>query len=305
VDDPHRVRSQTSLSTLSQKTPHPSRLRDRNRTEPRLGPDMHPHSVGIVRPRGRPKPGPRHSHQPVIGARAHSPRIPPPMGSPPPSWTAEPSTSGWPRHAFARTAVDELARRPGEGHMRQPTSAHLGEDRQSPLRSHGRSRKVPGVGELTHMGPDRTDRHPASATNLDAGKHAGAHQVIDPGMAHPSDSATCSGLNSNRSMIICFLPGWASAASPPITTTHPTMKPHRPRFPRRAGTAVDNPRSGVSCLPRSRWRYIGQVHRKDRSPDESRSMTSGGTWVRRARSPSPLAANPPTRIRRHSRASTR
>jgi hypothetical protein len=76
VNDPHRVRSQTSLSTLSQKTPHPSRLRDRNRTEPRLGPDMHPHSVGIVRPRGRPKPRPRHSHQPVIGARADSPRIP-------------------------------------------------------------------------------------------------------------------------------------------------------------------------------------------------------------------------------------
>jgi hypothetical protein len=38
---------------------------------------------------------------------------------------------------------------------------------------------------LINVGPDRTDRHPTSATNLDAGKHAGAHQVIDPGPAHP------------------------------------------------------------------------------------------------------------------------
>jgi hypothetical protein len=55
---------------------------------------------------------------------------------------------------------------------------------------------------LINVSPDRADRHPTSATNVDAGKHAAAHQVIDPGPAHPSDSATSSGLNSNRSVII-------------------------------------------------------------------------------------------------------
>jgi hypothetical protein len=142
---------------------------------------------------------------PASDRRTSAPSTPPPpTGSPQPSWTAEPSTSGWPRHAFARTPVDGLARRPGEGHTRQPTSAHLAEDRQSPLRSRGRSRQVPGVSELINVSPDRTDRHPTSPTNLDAGKHAGAHQVIDPRPAHPSDSATWSGLNSNRSMITCL-----------------------------------------------------------------------------------------------------
>jgi hypothetical protein len=123
---------------------------------------------------------------PASDRHTSAPSTPPrPMGSPPPSWTAKPSTCEWPRHASARTPVDGLARRPGEGHTRLPTSAHLAEDRQSPLRSRGRSRQVPGVSELINVGPDRTDRHPTSPTNLDAGKQAGAHQVIDPRPAHP------------------------------------------------------------------------------------------------------------------------
>jgi hypothetical protein len=76
VDDPHRIRRQTSLGTLSQETTHPSRRQrsQPNRTETR--PDMHPHGVRVVRPRGRPKPCTRHGLQPVSGVRAHRPRLP-------------------------------------------------------------------------------------------------------------------------------------------------------------------------------------------------------------------------------------
>jgi len=118
--------------------------------------------------------------------RRSAPSTPHPlMGSPLPSWKAEWSTSGWPRHASAHTPVDGLARRPGEVHTRQPTIAHLGEDRQSPLRSRGRSSQVPGVSELINISPDRTGGNSPSATNLDAGKRSGAHQLIDPRPAHP------------------------------------------------------------------------------------------------------------------------
>lgn len=37
ADDPHRIRRQTSLGTLSQKRRIRAGVRDRNRTEPRLG----------------------------------------------------------------------------------------------------------------------------------------------------------------------------------------------------------------------------------------------------------------------------
>jgi hypothetical protein len=54
-----RVRSQTSLGTFSQETTHTSRREgpQPNRAETR--PNMHPHGVRVVRPRGRPKPCPR------------------------------------------------------------------------------------------------------------------------------------------------------------------------------------------------------------------------------------------------------
>ena len=76
VDDPNRVRSQTSLDTLSQKTTHPSRRQGSQPNRAETRPDMHPHGVRVVRPRGRPKPCPRHGLQPVIGIRAHRPRLP-------------------------------------------------------------------------------------------------------------------------------------------------------------------------------------------------------------------------------------
>jgi hypothetical protein len=166
---------------------------------------------------------------------------PPPMGPPPPSWTAEPSTSGWPRHAFARTPVDGLARRPGEGHTRQPTSAHLAEDRQSPLRSRGRSRQVPGVSELINVSPDRIDRHPTSPTNLHAGKHAGAHQVIDPRPAHPQQLRNLVG--TQQQPLHDHLPFCPDGVSAPRSWRQPAalMKPRRPRIRRHAREPVEEP----------------------------------------------------------------
>ena len=115
------------------------------------------------------------------------------MGSPPPSWTAEPSTSGWPRHASARTPVDGLARRPGEAHTRQLTIAHLGEDRQNPLRSHEHSRQVRGVTKLIHVGPDTltgTAGGPSSATTTPpspntSGIHRAQYQAVHARRRHP------------------------------------------------------------------------------------------------------------------------
>jgi hypothetical protein len=76
VDDPHRVRSQTSLDTLSLKSTHPGRRQGSQPNRAKTRPDMHPHGVRVVPPRGWPKPCPRHSLQPVIGIRAHCPRLP-------------------------------------------------------------------------------------------------------------------------------------------------------------------------------------------------------------------------------------
>jgi hypothetical protein len=76
VDDPHGVRSQTSLGALSQKTTHPSRRQGSQPNRAKTRPDMYPHGVRVVRPRGRPKPCPRHGLQPVIGVRTHRPRLP-------------------------------------------------------------------------------------------------------------------------------------------------------------------------------------------------------------------------------------
>jgi hypothetical protein len=64
------------LGTLSQKTTHPSWRQGSQPNRAETRPDMHPHSVRVVRPRGRPKPCPRHGLQPVIGVRAHRPRLP-------------------------------------------------------------------------------------------------------------------------------------------------------------------------------------------------------------------------------------
>ena len=76
VDDSNRVRSETSLGTLSQKTTHPRRRQGSQPNRAETRPDMHPHSVRVVRPRGRPKPCSRHGLQPVIGVGAHCPRLP-------------------------------------------------------------------------------------------------------------------------------------------------------------------------------------------------------------------------------------
>jgi hypothetical protein len=175
VDDPHRVRSQTSLGTLSQKTTHPGRRQGSQPNRAETPPDMHPHSVRVVPPRGWPKPCPRHSLQPVIGIRAHCPRLPR-------RWDPRRRLRQQNRQLLAglgprppvHLSTDSPAVRAKHIRGSRPSPILAKIDRQIPLRSRGRSRHIPRVSELIHIGPDRTDRHPTSATNLDAGKHAGA-----------------------------------------------------------------------------------------------------------------------------------
>jgi hypothetical protein len=49
---------------------------------------------------------------------------------------------------------------------------------------------------------------PASATNLDAGKHAGAHEVIDPGTAHPERLSNL--VRTQQQSLHDLLPGWVA-----------------------------------------------------------------------------------------------